>query len=247
MIHPTMGSSLGLAPFVGYLAEHHTVYTPDTIGTPGRSTQTKPISSGEGMARWLDDTLDGLGLDRVHLIGYSEGGYIACLAAALSPRSDRFMTVTLIEPGGAIGDIRKSTMASILWSGLRVIIARDKRTAMRRVGRRLNGDGDYEMPDDLLDLVLQSVTKFHQRIPRPRKLSDEQLRNISAPTHLLLGEQSRLYDAAKINERAQRLLPDVTTHIEPGGGHGFGYERPAATMERALAFIAGHQAERHTR
>lgn len=241
MVHPTMGGSLGLAPFVEVLAGHRTVYTPDTIGTPGRSAQTAPVSSGEELAEWLDTTMDGLGLERVHLVGYSEGGYVACLCAALTGRSDRLATVTLIEPGGAIGDIRKSTLAGIMWSGVRVMLARDKRAAMRRVGRSLNGDGAYEMPDDMLDLVLQSVTKFQQRIPRPAKLSDDQLRQITAPTHLLLGERSSLYDAAAIVDRARLLLPDVTTYIEPGGGHGFGYDDPASTMKRVLNFIDEHE------
>lgn len=246
MIHPTMGASLSLAPFAATLAERHPVYTPDTIGAAGLSVQTEPLTSGEDLAEWLDETLDGLSLDRVHLVGYSEGGFVACLAAALSPRRDRFVTVTLIEPGGAIGDLRKSTVVAIVWSGLRVMLSRDKRAAMKRIGEWLNGS-DHQIPDDLTDLVLMSITKYRQRIPRPSKLPDDRLRGISAPVHLLLGEQSRLYDVSTITERTERLVPNLTTYIEPGGGHGFGFDQPERTMARVLAFIAEHEktADRH--
>lgn len=78
------------------------MYTPDTIGGAGRSVQTEPITTGTDLVRWVDELLDRLGLDRVHLARYSEGGWIAGLHAALTGRSERHVSLTLIEPAGAI-------------------------------------------------------------------------------------------------------------------------------------------------
>lgn len=245
LIHPTMGASVGLAPFVGRLAERGVLYTPDTLGTPGRSRQATPVRTVEDLAAWLDQTLDALELDRVHLVGYSEGGFVACLHAAFTERAERIATLTLIEPGGALGDLRKSTLAVIATGGIRLLFARDKRAAMRRMGRWLNG-GTYELPDDMVDFVMLSATRFRYGIPRPKKLPDDQLRRITCPTHLMLGEDSRLYDAHALAERAGRLLPDLTTHIVAGGGHGFAYDDPDSAMDSLLAFIAAHD-QSHTR
>lgn len=239
MIHPTMGSSIGLFPFIGRLAAGHAVFTPDTIGTPGRSDQTEPVSSVDALAAWLDETLDALGLDRVHLVGYSEGGFVACLNAAFTARPQRLASLTLIEPGGAIGDLRKRTLVGIATGGIRVMFARDKRAAMRRLGHWMNGS-TVDMPDDVTDFVMFSSTKFRSRIPRPKKLPDDQLRRVTCPTMLMLGENSRLFDAQRLADRARQLLPNVTLYIEPGGGHGFGYDNPDATMDRVLAFIDSH-------
>ncbi|WP_406389757.1 alpha/beta fold hydrolase [Streptomyces sp. NBC_00887] len=47
---------------------------------------------------WLDETLAALGLDRVHLVGASYGGWLALNQAHRRP--DRLASVTLLDPGG---------------------------------------------------------------------------------------------------------------------------------------------------
>ena len=63
------------------------VYAPDTIGHPGRSAQTRLSPMDHSYGVWIADLLDGLGLDRVPLIGSSYGAGIilraaGCLAGA---------------------------------------------------------------------------------------------------------------------------------------------------------------------
>ena len=88
------------------LAREHAVYALDTIGTPGRSVQSKPLTTAADLASWFDDAMNELTLDGVNLVGYSEGGWIAALAAVHGPA--RLASVTLIEPGGAICRVRPS-------------------------------------------------------------------------------------------------------------------------------------------
>lgn len=61
------------------------VYAPDTVGHPGHSAQTRlsPMDASYGV--WIADLLDGLGLDRVPLIGSSYGAGIILRAAAVAP------------------------------------------------------------------------------------------------------------------------------------------------------------------
>ncbi|GAA4896184.1 alpha/beta fold hydrolase [Stackebrandtia albiflava] len=66
------------------------------------------------------------------------------------------------------------------------------------------------------------------------------MREITVPTHLLLGGRSRLYDSHALAARADRLLPDLTTYVEPDGGHGFGYDDPESLATRVLTFIDHH-------
>lgn len=56
------------------LLRHRTVYAVDLLGEAGLSVQHTPIRTVEDQARWLDDALGGLGLDRAHLFGVSVGG-----------------------------------------------------------------------------------------------------------------------------------------------------------------------------
>jgi pimeloyl-ACP methyl ester carboxylesterase len=235
LIHPTSGGSLGWHSLVAPLAERHPVYTPDTIGTIGRSVQTEPVRSAEDLAVWLDDVLDGLGHDTVHLVGFSEGGWIAGVHAAHTQRPDRLATLTLIEPGGAIERLPRRTLAAILWRGMRTLRAKDKHQAIRDFNRWLSGDID--ITDDEIELVLFAFRNFRQKLPFPKRLPDDQLRRITTPTLLLLGAESRIYaDPAKVAERARRLLPDVTVEITPGAGHGLPLQFPDRITARIVEF-----------
>ncbi|WP_337999694.1 alpha/beta fold hydrolase [Streptomyces murinus] len=57
--------------------------------------QRAALHEPEHAARWLDETLAGLGLDRVHLVGGSYGGWLALNQA--HRRRDRLASVTLLD------------------------------------------------------------------------------------------------------------------------------------------------------
>ena len=239
LVHPTSGSSLGWHSIIEPLAAHGTVYTPDTIGTIGRSVQTAPIDSPEHLVQWLDEVLDRLGLDRVHLAGYSEGGWIAGLHAALSNRSERLATLTLIEPGGAIERVPPPTLISMIFRAARTLLARDKPGAIRGFSRWLNGDIDLN--DDEIELILTAFGAFRQKLPTPRRLSDEELRGITTPTLLLLAANTRIYDPHRVADRAGHLMPLVEIEITPDAGHGLPFQYPDLVTSRVLEFMGQNQ------
>jgi pimeloyl-ACP methyl ester carboxylesterase len=240
LIHPTTGSSAGWYPLIAALAERRPVYTPDTIGTVGRSVQTAPIRSPRDLVAWVDDVLDGLGLDAIHLLGYSEGGWIVALHAALADRPERLTTLTLIEPGGAIERVPRRLVASMIVRGARTLLARDKHRAFRAFNQWMNGD--VEISDDEIELFLLAFRTFRQKLPAPGVLSDDELRRITVPTLLLLAADTRLYDPEKVAARAHRLLPDVCVEIIPDAGHGVLFQYPDQLTARILQFIeADHE------
>lgn len=235
MIHPTAGSSVGWYPVVAQLCQNHTVYTPDTIGTAGRSVQTAPVRAPQDLVAWLDDVLDALELGPIHVLGYSEGGWIAGLHAALSERDDRIATLTLIEPGGAVGRIPRRKIVRFVWRGIRTLVARDKHSAIRDFNRWMNGD--VELTDEQIELLLLAMRTHRQKLPTPGQLSDHDLGRISAPTLLLLGEDTRLYDPDETAQRAKRVLRNVQVEITPNAGHGLLFQYPDMITARILQFI----------
>lgn len=240
LLHPTTGSSAGWYPLIAALSERRPVYTPDTVGTVGRSVQTAPVGTPADLVAWVDDVLDGLSLDAIHLLGYSEGGWIAALHAALADRPERLTTLTLIEPGGAIERIPRRLIANMVLRGARTLLARDKHRAFREFNKWMNGD--VELSDDEIELFLLAFRTFRQKLPIPGVLSDDELRRIAVPTLLLLAADTRLYDPEKVAARAHRLLPDVRVEIIPDAGHGVLFQYPDQLTARIVQFIdADHE------
>ena len=94
-------------PMWGYnlpdFAAHRTVYAFDAIGDSGRSVQTLPLRGMDDNARWVDEALAGLELDRVHLVGHSQGGGLATAVAVRYP--ERLASLTLLDPIMTLGII----------------------------------------------------------------------------------------------------------------------------------------------
>lgn len=235
MLHPTAGSSAGWYPVMAALSAQRTVYTPDTIGAAGRSDQVLPITSGSQLVAWLDEVLDGLRVDHVHLLGYSEGGWIAGLYAGLADRRDRVTSLVLIEPAGAFARVPPRRIAALVLRAMRVLLARDKPSALRRFNHWMNGE--VELTDQQVELLLAAMRGFRQRLPAASVLSDDELARITAPTLLLMGADTKLYDPAAVAQRPRRLLPDIEIETILDAGHGVLFEHPECTTTRVLDFL----------
>lgn len=87
----------GEDPALSLLSQHFRVYRPDHPGF-GRSDDDPAVDSVLDLAFRYLDLLDVLGLDRVHLVGLSLGGWIAAQIAVLAP--ERIAKLVLVCPAG---------------------------------------------------------------------------------------------------------------------------------------------------
>jgi pimeloyl-ACP methyl ester carboxylesterase len=77
---------------------------------------------------------------------------------------------------------------------------------------------------------------FRRRLPAPPGFTDEQLRAVSVPVQVLLGERSALHDAQQVAARLATVLPRWRVEIVPGTGHALAIEAPQLVVERILGF-----------
>lgn len=98
LIHGAGGCSAQWYPNTHALSDERPVYALDTPGAPGRSVHRESMWQPEHAAQWMDEALDALGLDRVHLAGSSYGGWLVINQVHLRP--GRIASVTGLDPGG---------------------------------------------------------------------------------------------------------------------------------------------------
>ncbi len=64
-------------PNVKALSQNYAVYAIDLITEPSKSSLQRPIKGTEQCAKWLDETVNGLGLSTFYVCGLSIGGWNA--------------------------------------------------------------------------------------------------------------------------------------------------------------------------
>lgn len=221
------GNALGWHPHLARLGRTRPVFAIDPVGEPGRSTQDTPISDGRDTARWLGEVLDGLELDRVHLVGCSYGGWTALQHELRSP--GRAATITLLDPAG-FGRVSARFMGWVIAGGLAAFAPGPLRRGAARWLRNAT-----LLDDDLMGL-LPTTASFRRRLPVPPTLTDDELHAITVPSQFLLGGRSQLYDAAAVAARVTALMPAARTEIVPEAGHDLPLHSPDLVADRAVEF-----------
>jgi pimeloyl-ACP methyl ester carboxylesterase len=212
---------------VGALGAGRRVYALDTMGDPGRSTNDgRPIRGREDLMAWLDEVLHaigvgkgigggigegvglGAGAERVDLCGHSFGAWLALAFSVRTP--GRVRRLALLDPTQCFAGFR----FSCLW-----------RAALSALpGRSPAGYYAWEAGGAPLDpgwLALQDLARGFPtaKLVAGKQPSAQQLSGLTLPVLVLLAQDSRVHDVAKVGAAARRTLPDATVATMPGVSH----------------------------
>jgi pimeloyl-ACP methyl ester carboxylesterase len=206
----------------------HPVVTIDLLGEPGLSVQTRPITGPADQARWLGETLDGLGLSRVHLLGLSFGGWSAVNLAVHRP--DLLASLTLLDPANTLGRIGAKVVLFSLGATL-PLPGRIKRASLRWIAGGAEAD-DFAVGR----MIAVGMREYRRAQPFPKYPTDAQLRGITAPALVVIAGRSIIHDPARAAARA-RLLPNATVELWPDASHALNGEFPERVAERVAALV----------
>lgn len=222
-------------PNVGALASRRRVVALDFIGAPGLSRQTSAILNREDCAAWLEGVIDELGSDGADLVGSSHGGWLALNLAVARP--ERVRKLALLAPAASLLPFRRGAVTSIRLGPF--MPAWTAGLSLRPVfGKR------HQVDDRLVDLLATSLRyyRFQEKAVFPDAFSDDELRSVGAETMVLLGDKEIIYDPRSALERAEALMPNVSTELMANTGHLMNIERPEFVNSRLLAFLDADKA-----
>ncbi|MGW3042314.1 alpha/beta fold hydrolase [Kitasatospora sp. NPDC001159] len=231
LLHGHAGHPSNWYPQIAALGERHPVYAIDTLDDPGRSVQHAVAAGSEENAEWLGEVFAGLGLERVHLVGVSYGGWLALNQAIHAP--DRLASVAPLDPGG-IEKLPARFYAHMIGGLFGMLAPRALRPA---VGRLLANPALSAPPEMIAPLMLGMRGYKPGSRPAARPFTDEELGSIELPVLVLVGKRSALLRPRQVVGRVTGLIPGVRAEILDRAGHGLNLEQPELVNERLLSFI----------
>ena len=196
-------------------AEHRTVYAFDAIGDSGLSEQTRPLHDMDDNALWVEEALAALDLDRIHLVGHSQGGGLAAAVAVRHPT--RLASLALLEPIMTFGMLPAWMIAWSAVAALSFLPDSWHTHALNRIG----GVEDDEVdPDDpMAKMISAGTTHFDSgSLPTPSRLSDEQIRGLRLPVYVAIASDRSLSGGEGAAKRAA-AVPRATVKIWPRTTH----------------------------
>ncbi|MGW4494684.1 alpha/beta fold hydrolase [Streptomyces sp. NPDC004376] len=229
LLHGAGGCSAQWYPNTRALGAERPVYALDTPGDAGRSVQREHMWQPERAAQWLDEALDALGLDRVHLVGSSYGGWLVVNQARLRP--DRLASVVALDPGG----LEKVGLRFFVWIFASLFATFAPKALRPRLAAWL--DQPALVVPELRTMAQLRARAFRMRRPAPLPLSDAELGSIRTPFYLVMGRRSLLVHPRRQAERVPRLIPGARAEIVAATGHVPQMDHPDLLNARMLSFM----------
>ena len=210
------------------LAGGFRLYAPDVFGHTGKSAPTQLPPSGPAYAEWLKDVLEGLHLQQAAFVGISGGGWIVLRFAAYAPE---FLTqAVLISPAGMVPSPASALARMALYVSLPTA------ANVRKFVQMMFGPAQ-PAPDGVVEVFQLSFRQFKNRLGGPGVLSDADLRRLSAPTLVLIGQHDPLFPAEGVIARARAIWPECVGDIISAMGHIPSDADWATIRARVLRFL----------
>jgi pimeloyl-ACP methyl ester carboxylesterase len=232
LLHAAGFSSTAWFANVAALSAGFRLYAVDVIGDAGRSVANRVMDKRSDYAGWLSEVLDGLGIDRAHLLGHSYGGWLTINMALAHP--ERLHKIVLLAPAASLRPF--SLLAQL---GLRLaelhIRPPAKSTLQVSAYRGAVLEETFVHHMEMVSRHCVPSTMF------PTVYTDKELGQVSAPTLLLIGDGERIYRPSSAIARAARLMPQLTAEIVPQAGHLLTMEQPEIVNARVLRFLVSDQ------
>ena len=195
------GSSFFLSEF-GSLLERFRVYAPDLPGQSIKGPDVRLSLKDNSYAVWLNEVVDGLGLDDFNLYGVSWGGFVARSMASTFPERVRRLALGVpagIANGSHVTGLMKMAFPMIRWR------VRPSEENMKKLLDPIlttwdDGWGGF-MADSMNDM------KLDPRIPP--LATDEELAALTMPTLVLAGDLDISFPADRIVQRLSRVNPAI--------------------------------------
>jgi pimeloyl-ACP methyl ester carboxylesterase len=220
------------------LSQNFRVYALDTIDDYGLSVPEQPFSNAGECAGWLVSVLDALKIERTNVAGLSYGGWLALnLALAAPERVDRLV---LMSPAASLLPMRMEFyIRGFLGMTIPLKFLNDSFTQFL-----FGTPGAVSKFSQLVNQVNLGTKCFRpQKFVIPTIFSDDELRRVSQPTLLLIGDKEVIYDPHKALARAAGLFPNIRTELVPGAGHAMMADRPDLVNRSIVEFLRVREAE----
>ena len=208
------------------------------------SSSGEPSKTIAPMARQMIAFVSALGLDRIDLLGFSIGGFVAQEIALVRPSLVRRLVLAATGPRGAPGmhgwreDIAAAARGESKPENLLYIMFAHTDTSQAKgrefLGRFLErADRDAPTSDAARDAQYDAVCDWG--IPDHSAL--QRLTGIQSPTLVLQGDND-LMIPTKLSYLLAGLIPNARLRIYPDAAHGFLFQYPTKVAAEVNEFLA---------
>ncbi|PLS15366.1 alpha/beta hydrolase [Bacillus sp. M6-12] len=216
------------------LLDTYRVYSPDTIGHPGLSSENRTSAKDESFALWISDLMDYYQIESAAFAGPSHGGGIILLLAAHIP--ERIACSLLFAPAGIVLNSKREMIKRILiplllykWNG--------SAKHLKKITDAMSLNSMKPLDAAIIGEIFRSV-KLEKEMPKIANKAD--LENYAAPTMVIGCKEDVFFPGEKLTQRASEIFPHLPVCNLYNCGHFSNSETLAEINSDMKAFLENY-------
>ncbi len=214
---------------IPFWSQYFSVYAIDLIGESSKSILTKKMKTTYDNAKWLDETLTGLGLDKVFLCGLSIGGWNACNHAGFYPQ--KVLKVIMLSPVQTFAKMYSSFFFKIMKMGFNPT----RENVENYIG--WGSEKEEPLPDCIINQFTISVMNMNANASFPKWLKKKHLLNLKMPVLVMLWENEFAFSIQKAARRAKSVISNLEFQIVEEASHLVAVSKPDYINNKVLEFV----------
>lgn len=215
---------------ISFFSKYFSVYAIDLIGESSKSILTKKMKTNFDSAKWLDETITGLGLEYMYLCGLSIGGWNVANYAGFYPQKIR--KLIMISPVQTFSKMYPSFFIKIMKMGFHPT----RKNVENYIG--WGNEKEESLPDSIIKQFTISVMNMNSNASFPKLLKKKQLSHLKMPVLLMLGENEFAFSIQNATKRAKDVISDLEIEIVEGASHLLPVSKPNYTNNKVFEFIS---------
>jgi pimeloyl-ACP methyl ester carboxylesterase len=215
------GAPMALEAMKG-LEESYCIYAVDSIGQAGKSAENRLPLNDLSHGRWLSEVMEGIGFNRMPVIGVSYGAYL--LNNLLQYKPECVSRVIYVVPSGFVNGAPWPSLVRVSVPLLRFYLTRREADLIRFM------DAFYTTKDEYsVNFQKAVLTGVHMDFRRPPLLKDEAVSKLATPVYAILAGDDVFFPGDQTLKRIQSMFSGFrdaavmphAKHIPDASDHAF--------------------------
>jgi pimeloyl-ACP methyl ester carboxylesterase len=244
LLNPGGGSVAVWYRNIESLSQNYRTIAVDVIGEMNKSVPKRPITNNQDFIDWIKDLFRDLKIESAHVIGNSNGGFLALNIALHLP--SRVKKVVLISPAATFVQMWAWYWHLLIPAHMIAPIIHSERMVHKAydwLWQGFPGDEEYLRLRSIGTIAGYPRYKPTRNKIVPYVFSDEELQKIRNPVLLLIGDHEVIYKPERVIQRATRLVRGLKAEIIPNANHCAQYTAPDIVNKKILEFLLNRESK----
>lgn len=198
----------------GYLFDDYHVYSVDTIGHPGKSSENCLSPNNYDYGKWASEVVSALGYDKMSCFGGSFGAGILAKMMCVSP--EKVQKSVLLVPSGIKNAPAYKSISMMLPMIMYWITHKELWLGKCILPMAVT---EENIDSDIFETAKCSIDNVKIKTGMPSNVSPRDMEKCKAPTLVMAGEKDCLFPANLVIPQAKAMIQNCTTYVMKGRGH----------------------------